>query len=100
MPMKEAKGKCIKGNNIFLPFRILFFLTAAILACSKVYAVAQIQYLTVSPGTVFIGQNVTVTFQFAGDNTGCTIAYFAALSNQCAMQNGGSAGQAILVSEA
>ncbi len=60
----------------------------------------KIQNLTISPSTVLAGQNITITFQFKGTNTGCKLAYFAALSNKCYMQNAGTAGQAILVNEA
>src|SRR5208337_3356276 len=59
----------------------------------------KIQNLIISPNTVLAGQNITITFQFKGTNTGCKLAYFAALSNQCCMQNAGTAGQAILVNE-
>jgi hypothetical protein len=58
-----------------------------------------LQNLAVLPGTVSPGQNVTITFQFLGNNSGCKTAYFAALSNQCAIQAAGTAGQAILVNE-
>jgi len=59
-----------------------------------------IQNLQVSPSTVSPGQNITITFQFMGTNTGCKTAYFAGISNQSTLQNDGTAGQLLLVSEA
>lgn len=90
----RAPGNFLKTYGIVI---LLFFILA--LKPAGLFAGATIQNLAVSPGSVAAGANVTVTFQFKGDNGGCKVAYMAALSNQCAFQNGGTAGQSILVSE-
>jgi len=94
----RAQGRILRFFNATIKkiFSILLFVTAIPAA---VFATASIQNLITTAPNALPGQNITITFQFKSTNTGCKVAYFAALSNQCAIQSAGTAGQAILVNE-
>jgi len=90
LPTLTASATCLCLTNTVTPTY----------TATPIPQVSSLQNLTVSPPAIYPGQNVTITFQFKNTNTGCTTSYFAALSNQCALQNAGASGQVILVSEA
>ena len=71
----------------------------ALLLPIKAMATSSLQSLVASPSTVAAGQNVTITFQYMGTNTGCKTACFATFSNQSTLRNGGTTGQVIFYDE-